>query len=73
MSKKFLTALKLVNLSSDPGSGSDGEIYFNTNFKEMKLYANSAWNFLNDSNKNLDGGNPLSTYVGTNNINGGNP
>lgn len=73
MAKKFLTGLRLVNLSSDPETGSEGEIYFNTSNDAIKLYANNSWNFANDSNKNLDGGNPSSIYGGTSNINGGTP
>ena len=73
MAKRFLTGLRLLNLPLDPESGSEGEVYFNTNDYAIKLYANNAWTHANDSNKNLDGGNPSSVYSGTNNINGGTP
>ena len=43
MAKKFLTGLRLVNLTSDPVSGSEGELYFNTTDDVVKIYANGSW------------------------------
>lgn len=43
MAKKFLSSIKLLNLSSDPESGSDGELYFNDQTKNVRLYADSSW------------------------------
>ena len=43
MSKRFLTPIRIVNLSSDPESASDGDIYYNTVADSLKIYANSTW------------------------------
>lgn len=43
MAKRFLTPIRILNLASDPGSASDGDIYYNTAVDKLKLYANSAW------------------------------
>jgi hypothetical protein len=41
--KKFLNPINLVNLASDPGSASEGDIYYNTTDDVVKVYANSVW------------------------------
>ncbi len=41
--KRFLSPINLVNLSSDPGSASEGDIYYNTTDDAVKVYANSTW------------------------------
>jgi hypothetical protein len=46
MAKKFLTSLKLVNLSSDPSVGSEGELYFNSSASVAKIYKQGAWSEL---------------------------
>lgn len=43
MAKKFLTGLTLVNLDSDPLTGSEGELYFNTSASVAKIYKAGAW------------------------------
>jgi hypothetical protein len=43
MSKKFLTPLGLVGLASDPATGSEGQLYFNTTDDVVRVYANGAW------------------------------
>ena len=43
MAKKFLTPIGLVSLASDPASGSEGQLYFNTTDDVVKIYANGAW------------------------------
>lgn len=43
MAKRFLTSLKLVNLSTDPESGTSGEIYYNTANNAIKYYDGSQW------------------------------
>jgi hypothetical protein len=48
MAKRFLSSLKLLNLSSDPQSGSSGEIYYNTNSDVVKYHDGFQW-------KNLSG------------------
>ena len=54
MSKKFLSGLRLVNLTSDPASGSEGELYFNTTDDVVKLYSNGAWNALTGGSGDLN-------------------
>ena len=46
MAKKFLTGLTLVNLSSDPSVGSEGELYFNTSASVAKIYKDGGWSEL---------------------------
>jgi len=43
MAKKFLTGLTLVNLDSDPLTGSEGELYFNTSASVAKIYKAGSW------------------------------
>ena len=35
MSKKILTPLNLLTMASDPSSGTEGDIYFNTDDKSI--------------------------------------
>ena len=42
-SKQFKVPINLVNLSSDPVSASEGDIYYNTSDDVVKVYANGAW------------------------------
>ena len=46
MSKRFLTPINLTNLSSDPVTGSEGDLYFNTTEDVLKIYVNGAWTTL---------------------------
>jgi hypothetical protein len=46
MAKKFLTPLGLVSLSSDPATGSEGQLYFNTTSDVIKIYSNGVWSEL---------------------------
>jgi hypothetical protein len=50
MAKNFLSGLRLVNLTSDPVSGSEGELYYNTTNDVIKIYSNGSW-------KNIPSGN----------------
>ena len=43
MAKKFLTGLNLVVLPSDPISGSEGELYFNSSASVAKIYQAGVW------------------------------
>lgn len=43
MARRFLTSLRLANLSSDPGSASAGDIYYNSSSQAIKLYNGSSW------------------------------
>ena len=46
MAKKFLTGLNLVVLPSDPISGSEGELYFNSSASVAKIYQAGVWSVL---------------------------
>ena len=43
MAKRFLTPINLSNLASDPASGSEGDLYFNTTDNVVKIYVDGAW------------------------------
>lgn len=43
MAKRLLTTLRLVNLSSDPVSASNGDIYYNSSTNKTKFYQDGAW------------------------------
>jgi hypothetical protein len=43
MAKKFLTPIGLVSLPSDPATGIEGQLYFNTTNDLVKVYSNGAW------------------------------
>ena len=43
MAKKFLTPINILNLSSDPVSASEGDIYYNTDTDKLRIYANGSW------------------------------
>jgi hypothetical protein len=41
--KQFKVPINLVNLASDPGTASEGDVYYNTSSDTVKVYANGAW------------------------------
>jgi hypothetical protein len=43
MTKRFNVPLGLVALASDPASGAEGNIYYNTTSDVVRVYANGAW------------------------------
>lgn len=43
MTKRLLGTQRIVNLSSDPGTGSAGEIYFNTSSNTLKFHNGTSW------------------------------
>lgn len=43
MTKRLLTTQTIVNLPSDPASGTEGEIYYNTTSDNLRLYSNGQW------------------------------
>jgi hypothetical protein len=76
MAIKFLSTQRVVNLSSDPASGTIGEIYFNTSDSELKVYDGASWSSLGGSSGggagiNVDGGVPNTNYGGIDPIDGG--
>jgi hypothetical protein len=46
MAKKFLTGLNLVVLDTDPATGSEGELYFNSSASVAKIYQAGSWSIL---------------------------
>lgn len=43
MAKRFLSSIRLLNLSEDPNAGSEGELYFNDQTKNVRIYSDSSW------------------------------
>lgn len=43
MSKKILVPFKLLTLASDPLSGNEGEVYFNTEDKSIRIHNGNFW------------------------------
>ena len=43
MSRKFKSLLNLVTLSTDPSIGSEGDVYFNTTTKNIKIHNGTVW------------------------------
>lgn len=75
MTKRFLTTPKIVNVSSDPNTGSSGEMYYNTQDNIMKYHNGTQWVAMTGGGVggNIDGGFPNSTYGGVPEIDGGTP
>jgi hypothetical protein len=65
MSKKFLSTQKLVNLNSDPVTGTSGELYYNTVENVIKYYDGISWT--KELAKNADGGNAY-TFFNTSDV-----
>jgi hypothetical protein len=49
MAKNFLSGLRLANLTSDPVSGSEGELYYNTVSDKVRIFSDGAWRDLSAS------------------------
>ena len=47
--------LRVENLGADPGSGNEGQLYFNTATDKVRVYANGAWTDLDGANDFLTG------------------
>ena len=43
MSKKMLTPLNLLTRASDPSSGIEGDVYFNTSDSSIRVYNGATW------------------------------
>ena len=43
MAKRFLTTLRLLNLSADPPSAGNGDVYYNSSLNKAKIYQNGDW------------------------------
>ena len=71
MSRKFKVPLGLVGLTTHPGSGSEGDTYYNTVDDVIYIYNGTLWNSVGGGD--IDGGAPTSVYTGNTVINGGTP
>jgi len=67
MAKRFLTTLNLPNLASNPETGAEGDLYFNTTDKLIKIYVNNQWTDLQSSGSAVSSGG--GSVVGGTNIN----
>jgi len=63
MARNFLTGLRLVNLPTDPLSGSEGELYFNTTNDVIKIYYNGSWHTLTGINEGPADASRITAYV----------
>lgn len=63
MAKRFLSSLKLLNLSSDPENGSTGEMFYSSSENLIKYHNGSSWVSLAPYEQDVDGGNAGSTFV----------
>lgn len=43
MTRRLLTTQKIVNLTSDPASGTAGEVYYNSSSNELRFYNGTFW------------------------------
>lgn len=43
MTKRLLNTQRIVNLSSNPASGTAGEMYYNTTSNELRVYNGTNW------------------------------
>jgi len=72
MATRLLTTQKIVNLASDPASGTSGEIYFNTTSNVLRFHNGTTWTDFfatqvkhlvkNDSGITLNKGTVVYTY-----------
>lgn len=64
MAKKFLSPLNLVNLTTDPVSAAEGDVYWNSNSNSLRIYSDGSWS-------NVGAGVDLTNIgIKTNNIEG---
>jgi len=68
--KKFQVPINLVNLNSDPATGSEGDMYFNTTLLQIRSYINGAWRSLASGTSTTTDATQVHIYVknGTSNI-----
>lgn len=62
MGKRFLVPVGLHVSTTDPASGSNGQIYFNSSTNELKVYYDGQWNaIIASSSSSNESGVQLST------------
>ena len=52
MSRRFLTPLNLVNLTTDPASANEGDFYWNSSTNSLRVYFDGSWS--NASSSDLE-------------------
>lgn len=65
MAKRFLSTINLPRLSSDPASGSEGELYYNTTTDTVRIYNGSIWSDLSGAGASSNSFETFSTPNGT--------
>jgi hypothetical protein len=43
MARKYLSPLNLLNLTSDPGTAAEGDLYWNSSTNKLRIYFDGAW------------------------------
>lgn len=54
MAKKFLSPLNLVSLTEDPGSASEGDIYWNSSTNKVRVYFDGHWSDISPAAQESD-------------------
>jgi hypothetical protein len=67
MAKRFLSSIRLLNLSTDPNSASAGDMYYNSSSSAVKFYDGSSWKALAAGDLVVESG---SSYPTTSLVNG---
>lgn len=65
MAKRFLSTINLPRLSSDPVSGSEGELYYNSTTDTVRIYNGTVWSNLSGAGSSSNSFETLSTPNGT--------
>lgn len=50
MARKYLSPLNLLHLSTDPGTATEGDFYWNSSLNSLRVYSDGAW--INASSEN---------------------
>jgi len=53
MARKFLSPLNLLNLTSDPGTATEGDFYWNSSTNKLRIYFDGAWGDANTLPTNI--------------------
>jgi hypothetical protein len=53
MAKRFLSVLKLVNLTSNPEEASNGDVYYDSSSNKSKFYQGGSWKILPEDLEDL--------------------
>lgn len=53
MARKYLSPLNLLNLTSDPGTATEGDFYWNSSSNKLRIYFDGAWGDANTLPTNI--------------------